>query len=108
MLNKWACAAICLAMGGLQAWDSGVLRAGGMMQGLVVAAILLPVIALLLTESYGVRAAAVGTAFVLLTVVRVMSSVPLPTLHIVAFIPGVLIFFSKVTRPDRSRRQASA
>lgn len=108
MLNKWSCAAICLAMGGLQAWDSGIGRAEGIMQGLVVVAILLPVIALLLTERYGIRAAAVAAAFVLLTAVRAMSSVPLPTLHIVAFIPGVLIFFSKVVSAQDGRRSASA
>ena len=101
-LNKWTWAVICVVLGGLQAWDSGVLRAEGTIQALVAIAIVLPVAALLSTASYGVRAAAVAGAFVLLTVARMASSVPLPTLHIVAFVPAVLIFFSKLvtSRPE--------
>jgi hypothetical protein len=102
VLNKWACAAICLALGGLQGWDSGVLRSAGTIQALVAMALVLPVAALLATESYGVRAAAVAAAFVLLTVARLSASVSLPTLHFVALVPAVLIFFSKVvtSRPE--------
>ena len=96
MTNKWLWAGICLVMGGLQAWDSGVLRAAAAIQALVAIALLLPVVTLLVTERYELRAAAVAAAFALLTIARVVSSVPLPTLHIVAFIPAVLIFFSKV------------
>ena len=97
MRNKWVWAALCLVLGGLQAWDSGVLRAAWEIQALVGLAILVPVVTLLATESYGARAAAVAMAFVLLTVARIMSSVALPTLIIVAFVPAVLIFFSKMT-----------
>jgi hypothetical protein len=96
MTNKWLWAGICVVLGGLQAWDSGVLRADATIQALVATALLLPVAALLMTERYELRAGAVAAAFVLLTIGRVVSSVPLPTLHIVAFIPAVLIFFSKV------------
>ena len=96
MTNKWLWAGICVVLGGLQAWDSGVLRADATIQALVATALLLPVAALLMTERYELRAGAVAAAFVLLTIGRVVSSVPLPTLHIVAFIPAVVIFFSKV------------
>lgn len=96
MANKWLWAGICLVLGAGQAWDSGVLRAAAGIQVLVAIALLVPVAALLMTERYDLRAASVAAAFALLTIARVVSSVPLPTLHIVAFIPAVLIFFSKV------------
>ena len=98
MLNKWIIVAISIVMGMLQAWDSGVLGAGTGIQLLVGAAIALPVVALLVTDGYGMHALAVAGAFVLLTIARVISPVALPTLHIVAFIPAVLIFFSKVAQ----------
>ena len=103
MTNRWLWAGICLVLGGLQAWDSGVLRAAAGIQVLVAIALRLPVLTLLMTERYELRAGAVAAAFVLLTIGRVVSSVPLPTLHIVAFIPAVLIFFSKVVT-DRTPR----
>ena len=102
MFNRWAWAAIGLAIGALQAWDSGVLGATASIQALVGVALLLPAAAFLATESYGIRALAVAAAFALLTVARLTSSIPLPTLHIVAFIPAVLIFFSHLvdSRPE--------
>ena len=102
MFNKWAWAAIGLSIGALQAWDSGVLGAEASIQALVGVALLLPAAAFLATESYGIRALAVAAAFALLTVARLTSSIPLPTLHIVAFSPAVLIFFSHLvdSRPE--------
>lgn len=94
--TKWIVAGICVVMGVLQAWDSGVLGAGAGIQALVGVAIALPVVALLSTDRYGIHALAVAASFVLLTVARIVSPVALPTLHIVAFIPAVVIFFSKV------------
>jgi hypothetical protein len=102
MLHKWIVVTLCLGLGMLQAWDSGVLGAGTGIQLLVGVAIALPIVALLATDSYGVHALAVVAAFVLLTVARVTSPVSLPTLHIVAFIPAVLIFFSKVLKGAQS------
>ena len=104
-LNKWACAAICVTLGAVQAWDSGVLQADAAIQALVAAAIVLPVVGLLATESYGMRALTVAGAFVLLTIARMTASVSLPTLHLVALIPAVLIFFSHLAA---SRPQARA
>ena len=104
MLNRWVIIAISVVMGALQAWDSGVLAAGTLTQLLVGTAIALPVIALLATNSYGMHALAVAGAFVVLTIARVMSPVGLPTLHLVAFIPAVLIFFSKVTQVSAAAR----
>lgn len=106
LLNKWIVVAICVVMGALQAWDSGVLRASPGIQALVAAAILSPVVAFVATNSYGVHALAVAVSFVLLTIARVASPVPLPTLHIVAFIPAVVIFFSKAVA-SRTELRAS-
>ena len=105
-LNKWTLAVICAGMGALQAWDSGVLGASPVIQALVAAAIVLPVVALLSTNRYGVQALSVATAFVVLTIARLVSAVPLPTLYIVAFVPAVVIFFSK-TIPSRPELRAS-
>lgn len=105
-LNKWVLVVICVVMGALQAWDSGVLGASPGIQALVAAAILSPVVALIATNSYGVHALAVAVSFVLLTIARVVSAVPLPTLHIVAFIPAVVIFFSRLVA-SRTELRAS-
>jgi hypothetical protein len=104
MLNRWVIIAISVVMGALQAWDSGVLGAGTVVQLLVGTAIALPVVALLATNSYGMHALAVAGAFVLLTIARVLSPVSLPTLVLVAFIPAVLIFFSQVAQVNAASR----
>ena len=96
--NKWLWAAICVVMGSLQAWDSGALRAPGVIQAIVATAIAIPAVTILMSASYGLQALSVAAAFALLTVARMTSPTPLPTLHIVAFIPAVLIFFSHGTR----------
>jgi hypothetical protein len=100
--NKWLWASICVVIGGLQAWDSGTLGAPGIIQGIVALAIALPAFAVIATSSYGIQALSVGAAFVLLTIARTMSPVSLPTLHIIAFIPAVLIFLSHVVQAQRA------
>jgi hypothetical protein len=92
--NGWW-AAVIVAVCSLQAWDSGVLRAPGLIQSLVACAIVLPAVALVLTKNYGLQASTVASSFILLTFARMLSPSPLPTLHIIAFIPAVLIFFTK-------------
>ena len=104
MLNRWIIIAMSVVLGSLQAWDSGVLGAGTGIQLLVGAAIALPVVALMVTDSYGMHALAVAGTFALLTVARAISPVALPTLHLVAFIPAVLIFFSKVVHVNAVSR----
>ena len=103
MLPKWLLVTICLGMGLAQAWDSGVLGTPIWIQALVAGAIVLPVAALLSTESYGVRALAVAGAFVLLTVARIASPISLPTLHFVAFIPAVVIFYSHLVATKKAQ-----
>lgn len=99
--NRWLWAGVCVAMGVLQAWDSGTLRAPAGIQALVALAIAIPVLTIVMTASYPWHALSVGAAFVVLTVARIISPISLPTLHIVAFIPAVIIFFSHVTQGER-------
>jgi len=94
--NRWW-AALMVVLGALQAWDSGVLRAPAMIQALVVLAIVTPPVVLLLTKEYGVQALSVAASVILLTIARVIAPNPLPTLHIIAFIPAILIFLTKTT-----------
>ena len=104
-MNKPLLALICVLMGALQAWDSGVLAAGATIQVMVGVAILIPVVAWLASPSYGTHATAVAASFVLLTIARVAAPVPLPTLHLIAFIPAVVIFFSRaMTAPSPAQR----
>ena len=93
---------VLAVVGALQAWDSGVLGAGWPIQIVVALAIAVPALTIVLTPEYGLQATAIAAAFVLLTIARVMSSVPLPTLHLIAFIPAVVVFFSKVTAAPAS------
>ncbi len=96
--NRWLWAVIFVVMGGLQAWDSGVLRASPAIQALVALAIAVPAVTVVLTASFALHATSVAVAFALLTVARIASPVPLNTLHIVAFVPAVLIFFSRAVQ----------
>ena len=106
ILNKWLVAVICLVMGSLQAWDSGVLGAGRTVQALTALAIALPAVAVVVTRSYGVHVLAVAAAFVLLTIARVLSPVSLNTLHFIAFIPAMIIFFSKFIEYGKTAKRA--
>ena len=94
--NRWWVVPV-VVLGVLQAWDSGVLRAGWPIQILVALAIAAPPLAFVVTSEYGLQAAAIAAAFVLLTIARVIAPVPLPTLHLIAFIPAVVLFFMKAT-----------
>ena len=94
--NGWW-AVLIVGLCALQAWDSGVLRAPGIIQAIVGLAIVTPPVVLFLTDDYGVQAMTVAASFILLTIARVISPNPLPTLHIIAFIPAMLIFLTKMT-----------
>lgn len=74
-----------------------MLRSGALVQVIVAVAIAAVLIALLFSPSYGVQAATVGLCFVLLTVARVLSPLPLPTLHMIGFIPAILLFLGRST-----------
>ena len=105
IFNKWVIAAVTVGMGSAQAWDSGALQAPLWTQALIGLAIAAPTVAVLVTDHFGWHAAAVATAFVLLTIARVWAPVPLPTLGLVAFIPAMIIFLSKTIEQGRRVRQ---
>lgn len=90
--NRSWLAAACLGIGLLQAWDSGVLASAPWIQMLVALAVVVPPVVWGTRLPFGVQALAVAGAFVLLTIARVGSSAPLPTLHLAAFPPALLVF----------------
>jgi hypothetical protein len=90
---------IVAVVGALQGWDSGVLRSTSLVQLLVAVAIAAPALAIALTSNRGVQALAIAAAFVLLTVARILAPAPLPTLHLIAFVPAVIVLFSSAIRP---------
>ena len=47
--NRWLWAAIIVVMGSLQAWDSGTLRAPGLIQAVVALAIAIPAVTVVAT-----------------------------------------------------------
>ena len=59
--NRWLWAAIIVVMGSLQAWDSGTLRAPGLIQAIVALAIAIPAVVVVTTSSYPRQALAVGS-----------------------------------------------
>ena len=89
-------AVLVVVLGGLQAWDSGVLKSSGLSQLLVATAIAVPALALLLSSDYGTQAAAVLVSLMLLTAARLLAPSPLPTLHLIGFFPALLILGSRV------------
>lgn len=86
-------AALIGIVSALQAWDSGVLEAGGAVIVLAGAGIAAPVLALLFTRSYGAQAASLVVMLVLLTWARLISPVSLNGLHI-GLVPASLVIFT--------------
>ena len=83
--------AASVAMGLLQSWDSDVFQAPAGIIALVVAAVALPSLTALIFDHPGVQVAGTVIAFTLLTVGRVISPIPHPELHLVAFFSGMLL-----------------
>jgi hypothetical protein len=90
--NRAWLAGVCVAIGLLQAWDSGVLGAAPWIQVLVAVAVVVPPLSWGTRRPFAAQALAVVAAFVLLTIARFASAVPLPTLHLAAFPPALLVF----------------
>ena len=90
--NRFWLAAAAVALGLLQAWDSGVLRAAPWVQLVVATAVVVPPVVWGARMPFGMQALSVVLAFVLLTVARMAATVPLPTLHLAAFAPALLVF----------------
>ena len=106
--NRLMWAALTVIVGGLQALDSGALRAGSSAQGLIALGIALPALALVMTGTWNVWVAALIAGAGLLVWARVISLVSLNALHIGALVPGMYIFFvcrlEKPIPPSAPRR----
>jgi hypothetical protein len=89
---------IVVAVGVLQGWDSGVFQSTAIVHTLVGLAIAAPAGSFLLTNNRGVQAITVAAAFVLLTIARMLAPTPLPTLHLIAFVPALIVVFSSALR----------
>jgi hypothetical protein len=82
---------VALVVSTLQAWDAGGFGAGGAVLALVVAAILAPVVAIAVPSGPRIQFGAIVCSLVLLTVARIVSPVPLNTLHLAAVFPAVVL-----------------
>jgi len=90
-LSRWVVAGLIVLLGCLQAWDSGVLAAGPLVQLLAWTGIAIPAIAALVSASYLGTIAAVSASAVLEIAARVVSPVPLPELLLVSAIAALLL-----------------
>jgi hypothetical protein len=79
-----AVAVAAIALGVLQAWDSGAFGVGGLVAVLAVVAAFLTPLAVILSGDFRLHAAAIVTALGLLLAARLASPVPLNELFIVA------------------------
>ena len=92
--NRMLWAGGALAIGFLQAWDSNAFVAGGFPLALIVAGILLPPAAIAASSDRGLAFAALIAGAVLLTWARMISPVPMNTLHLALFVPALYAFFA--------------
>jgi hypothetical protein len=100
--NRFIWVGAIVVAGTLQAWDSGALRSTALVQALVALAIVAPAAALALTRHAGIQATAIAAAFVLLTVARAIAPASLPTLHLIAFVPALIVLLGRATRRSAS------
>jgi hypothetical protein len=84
-------AGLALAVGLLQAWDSGGFGAGAGTAWLVVLGVVIPSVAIVLTRNQAIRIGALIAGFGLLTWARIASPVALNTLHVSLFVPALYI-----------------
>jgi hypothetical protein len=84
---------LTVLVGGLQVLDSGVLRAGSGAQALVVFGLAAPALALALTDRFAVWVTALVAGAGLFVWARVISPVPLNTLHIGLMVPAMYVVF---------------
>jgi len=98
--NRLLWALLTVVVGGLQALDSGALRAGSGAQALIVLGIAAPALALALTAKWEVWLIALIVGAGLLVWARVISLVSLNALHIGMMVPAMYIFF--VCRLEKS------
>jgi hypothetical protein len=103
--NRRLWAALTVIVGGLQALDSGALQAGITAQLLVVLGLAAPSLALLLAGRREIWLGALVAGAGLLVWARIVSIVPLNTLHIGLMVPAAYVFF--VSRLERAISRSS-
>lgn len=108
----WSSAALGIST--VQAWDAGGFDAGGLVLGLVLAAVLAPATAVAIPSGPRGELIAIASSLVLLTVARIVSPVSLNTLHLAAVFPAVILIGRRALLeragaqgPDRLPRSAS-
>lgn len=98
-LSRGVVAGLIVLLGSLQAWDSGVLAAGPLVQLLALTGIAIPAMAALVSASYLGTVAAVCASAVLEIAARVVSPVPLPELLLVSMFAALLLFVPAAVGP---------
>jgi hypothetical protein len=91
--NRMVWAAMSIVMGGLQAWDSGILQAGGNAGALVALGMIVPAATLALTANWSAWVTALVAGAVLLAAGRMISPVSLNAVHIGLMVPAIYVFF---------------
>lgn len=103
--SVWAL--LSAVVGLLQAWDSGAFGAGPLVLVLTLAGVGLVSAAIAGTTNQNVRLTALASAFVLLTIARMMAPFALNTLHLALFVPAIYMlvayrWFEQNTTPQHS------
>jgi hypothetical protein len=91
--NRVIWSVLSLAVGGLQAWDSGILQAGSTAGLLVAVGVLVPAVALAVTTNWAAWVTALGAGAVLLAAGRMLSPVSLNAVHVGLMVPAMYMFF---------------
>jgi hypothetical protein len=106
MRNRLIWAVLGLIMGGLQAWDSGVLRAGSAIQLLTAVGLVIPALALVTTARWTIWVIALVIGAALMTWARIASPISLNALHISLIVPAMYVFFVSRWEEMAATRQA--
>jgi hypothetical protein len=91
MRSRFVWSSAALVISALQAWNAGGFAAGGPVLALVIGAIVVPAAAIAFPSDPRVQFGAIVCSLVLLTVARIVSPVPLNTLHLAAVFPAVVL-----------------
>ena len=91
--NRTFWAVLSMVVGGLQAWDSGVLTAGRSVQMLVGAGLLLSALSLVASDRWDVWTICLVIGAILLAWARWISPVTLNAVHLGLFVPAIYVLF---------------
>ena len=106
MLRQGFWVVISLAVGLLQAWDSGGFSSGVLVAALSTAGIVLPAAAIATNVPHGVRIAALVVGAILLVGARLAAPVSLNGLHLALFPAALYILFLRGLAFDGQQQSA--